>query len=112
MYATLGILAFFYLMKQNNFKYISSLDAKKFIADNIIKTILDVRSISEWNQGHYPTAKHIPFDNLTRDNTLNLTEPILVYCRSGRRATIAAKKLLEFGKKNIYVLEEQYGSLF
>lgn len=62
--------------------------------------ILDVRSEEEYADGHVPGALHIPHDEIA----VRLTEleaskdkPIVVYCRSGKRAAKALAVLHEAG---------------
>ena len=62
--------------------------------------ILDVRSQEEFQQGHIKGAINIPYDQIANNSAL-LTDyknkPIVVYCRSGRRASVAEHILLEKG---------------
>ena len=97
-------------------KLIKPEKAKRMINQNKIKNILDVRSKKEWNRGNYPNSVNIPiepFDKLNQENLekFNKKEPILIYCRSGRRALIAANRLKKFGFKDIYYINENYKSL-
>jgi len=57
--------------------------------------ILDVRTPSEWNNGHIENALHIPLDNLTEkvNEIKRLNKPVIVCCESGIRASKAAKFL-------------------
>ena len=77
-----------------------SIDAKQAISllendDNV--TLLDVRTIQEYKEGHLPDATLIPVDALA-DNLGMLKydkdKKILVYCRTGSRS-IAASRILE-----------------
>jgi rhodanese-related sulfurtransferase len=65
--------------------------------------ILDVRTPSEWNQGHVPGAHHIFLPDL-RDKIADLDrgKPIAVYRDSGYRASIAASILKQQGFKCVY----------
>lgn len=67
--------------------------------DNV--TIIDVRSVSEYESGHIKGAINLPLDiieniDIPRDNK------VIVYCQSGRRSNQAAIKLLGLGYENIY----------
>lgn len=70
--------------------------------------ILDVRTEEEYEQGHVPNAKNITHDEL-EDRIHSIAEykdkPVVVYCRSGRRAGIAADILLEHGFTQVKHLE-------
>ena len=60
--------------------------------------LLDVRSPSEFAEGHIQGATNIPVDDLhTRWQEVNATQPVVVYCRSGRRSARAAQFLSERG---------------
>jgi phage shock protein E len=68
--------------------------------------ILDVRTLSEWNQGHVSCAKRIESGTLltsvVRCMTTNDTAyDIRVYCRSGARAGVARSALLSEGFTNV-----------
>tara|TARA_B110000858_G_C17710339_1_gene430253 strand:+ start:590 stop:949 length:360 start_codon:yes stop_codon:yes gene_type:complete len=111
-----GILAMYYLLKEKKYTILNIAEAKTMIKNNIdeqnyFKTILDVRSKEEYSEGHYPGAINIPYDTIMEDNVKDLETPILVYCRSGRRAIIAAKKLYSLGIKKIFVINQSYNKL-
>lgn len=62
--------------------------------------IIDVRTPEEFASGHVPGARNIPLDDLEA-NLPGLAalkdQPVVVYCRSGRRAGIALEKLTQEG---------------
>ncbi|MEO2167396.1 MAG: rhodanese-like domain-containing protein [bacterium] len=61
--------------------------------------LLDVRSAEEFAGGHIAGAVHIPHAEI-RARFAELGQPpreVVVYCRSGRRAGIAAEVLVESG---------------
>jgi phage shock protein E len=110
------LIAVIRMLFNSNIKLISSKKAKEMIKNNLIKNIIDVRTKKEWDKGHYPNAIHIPIepiDKLTQENLkiFNKKDPILVYCRSGRRAKNAASKLKKYGFKKIYYINKTYKSL-
>ena len=56
--------------------------------------LVDVRSRTEWNEGHIPGARHIMLGYLKeRLDELPTGVPIVVQCRSGVRSAIAASIL-------------------
>ncbi|WP_374601329.1 rhodanese-like domain-containing protein [Arenimonas sp.] len=60
--------------------------------------LLDVRTPEEFAQGHLPGAVLIPHDQLAeRLDEINRDRWVLVYCRSGKRATTAQEILEEAG---------------
>ncbi len=70
--------------------------------------ILDVRSDKEYNEAHIPGAVNIPHDQL-RDRLSEIdaakTDEIVVHCKSGYRAEIAEKALIEAGYSNLRDLD-------
>jgi len=66
--------------------------------------ILDVRTVKEFNEGHIPGAVNIPHSELN-DRITELErvkkQDIVVYCRSGNRATFAYQILIENGFEQV-----------
>jgi hydroxyacylglutathione hydrolase len=57
-------------------------------------TLIDVRTAAEWSEGHIPGAVHVPLAGLTsRLSELRERQPIVAYCQSGARSTVAASVL-------------------
>ena len=68
--------------------------------DNPDKTLilLDVRTVSEYQSGHIKDSINIPHDQLILNvNILDQyrNQPIVVFCRSGRRAQLVIETLIE-----------------
>ncbi len=62
--------------------------------------VIDVRTTEEYANSHLDTALHIPYQQIaTRFSQLEIRKdrPVVLYCRSGRRSSIAEKILLEQG---------------
>lgn len=58
-------------------------------------TLLDVRTVQEFNEGHAPGAVNIPIQVIReRMNELPKDKPVVVYCRSGNRSA-TAKQILD-----------------
>ena len=57
--------------------------------------IVDVRGLSEWNEGHVPGAKHLHLGHLHTADLSGLPRgcPLLLYCRSGYRSGIGTSIL-------------------
>lgn len=69
------------------------------------KQVVDVRTASEWAQGHLPGAHHIPVDALRgRFHELDPKRPTVVVCRTGLRAYTAARLLQQQGFADVSVL--------
>ncbi len=75
------------------------------VANSEIK-LIDVRALSEWNDGHIPQATH-QFLGKLRQTAQSIIDdkPILVQCRSGARSAIGASLLLAAGAKNVINLK-------
>ena len=90
--------------KDNTIKHVSMDDIVQIMNENTDYIILDVRTISEYNQGHIPNAICIPNETINEDIINELTnknQMILIYCRSGRRSKEAAEKLKQLGYTNL-----------
>ena len=91
----------------SSFKSISSKEANKLIENCSELVIIDVRRFSEFKSGKIPNSINIPVDDLEfeLDELKEFKEkPILVYCKSGIRSTVACTLLEEEGFSNLYNL--------
>ncbi len=69
--------------------------------------VLDVRTDAEWEAGHLTEAQHWPIAQLQQSNPESLLDPdkpVLVYCKSGGRASKAGQHLVEAGFSQVYVV--------
>ena len=88
----------------------SKISAKTLIEQINAKTaplIIDVRSRREFDLGHVPGARHIPFWKMSAQaETLSAfrERPIVVYCGHGPRAYIAGAALRRRGFKQVAYL--------
>lgn len=88
----------------------TNLDAAGF-ADQITKTdviTLDVRTPGEFSEGHIEGAINIDVESASFDSeiaNLDKTKSYAVYCRSGRRSTIAVDKMSATGFEKLSNLE-------
>ena len=65
-------------------------------------TVIDVRTMDEWNSGHLESAIHIEWQNITSiQSNIPKNEEIYLYCRSGNRSGKATKILLDAGYTNV-----------
>ncbi|MBI3201601.1 MAG: rhodanese-like domain-containing protein [Polyangiaceae bacterium] len=70
--------------------------AKQLVAEGA--TLLDVRSPSEFAEGHAPGAKNIPVDEVAaRAGELDKSKPVVTYCAVGARSRVAAASLRASG---------------
>lgn len=66
-------------------------------------TIIDVRTVQEFNEGHLENAVNMPMSALQeKASKLDRNETIVVYCRSGSRASHARRMLLDLGFVEVY----------
>jgi hydroxyacylglutathione hydrolase len=60
--------------------------------------VLDVRTPSEWQDGHVPGATYVFLPELERKlDRLDKSKPVAVYCDSGYRASLASSLLRRHG---------------
>ena len=65
-------------------------------------TVVDVRSATEWSEGHVPGALHIPLGYLAdRASEIPAGKPVVVQCQSGGRSSIAASILERAGFRDV-----------
>ena len=99
----------------NNTEKVQVVKVDKAKAEELIDEgalLIDVRSITEYNQGHIEGAINIDVqeilnvtDSLIYNNaSISKNKKIIVYCRSGSRSNSAATKLVELGYTNVYDL--------
>ena len=67
-------------------------------------TLLDVRTLSEYLDGHAPGALHIPVEELSyrTDELRDCTTPLVVYCKSGGRSRMAQHILEQEGFSGVH----------
>src|SRR5689334_17090713 len=64
--------------------------------------VLDVRSKDEFEEGHVPKSRNIPYDEVKNHvEELRKFSKIYVYCRVGGRAQMACQILEKEGLKNL-----------
>lgn len=65
-------------------------------------TVVDVRDVEEFVEGHIPGAINIPVAGFaSRSGVLDKNKQIIVYCNSGGRSYNAYRKLMKLGYKKI-----------
>ena len=88
----------------------SSQEAAALIA-NLHPVVLDVRTGREFGEGHLEGAVLIPVQELSRRSgelAAHKGDPVLVYCASGNRSTVAAKMLIDAGFERVINLRHGY----
>jgi phage shock protein E len=68
--------------------------------------VLDVRTPGEFASGHVPGAVNIPYDQVaSRLAEIPKDKEVVLYCRSGRRAGLAASELEKAGYKDLQLMQ-------
>lgn len=64
---------------------------------------IDVRTPEEFNAGHIDSAVNIPYEEIAKAQSLvtDKNAVINLYCKSGRRASIAEEALVKAGYTNV-----------
>ena len=92
-----------------NYQELNTAEAVKLLKnDNPV--LLDVRTSWEYKQGHLDSALLIPVQELQfrlKEIESHKDDPLLIYCRSGNRSTVASKMLIENVFNKVYNL--RYG---
>ncbi|HPB39795.1 MAG TPA: rhodanese-like domain-containing protein [Flexilinea sp.] len=82
-------------------------DAKKMLESENPPALIDVREPDEFASGHIPNAVNVPLGDVV-NGVIRLgipkDQPVMVYCRTGRRSSEAASKLQGAGYQKIYDL--------
>ncbi|MDO4288801.1 MAG: rhodanese-like domain-containing protein [Eubacterium sp.] len=80
-------------------------EAKARMDSGDAPVVLDVREPSEYEEEHIPGAVLLPLGSVAdeaADKLPDKNQEILVYCRSGMRSEMAAKKLVAQGYTAVY----------
>lgn len=92
-------------MDNSSFKEISGHKLKKLLDSKYDFLLIDVRTPEEYSEGHIPGSRSIPlqeFENIVEKMNIDSNIDIVVYCRSGIRASKACDMLDKLGFKKIY----------
>ncbi|SFV60163.1 Rhodanese-like domain protein [hydrothermal vent metagenome] len=98
--AMMGLVLYFAYSKGwilANFESITPQQAQSLLQNDNNVTLLDVRTIEEFKQGHLRGAKLIPLSVLEKNLDklrADQNKKIIVYCRSGNRS-VSASRILE-----------------
>ena len=90
--------------EKGTYMQITAQEAKEIMDTETGYVILDVRTESEYAEGHIKGAVLIPDTEIGKRAEKELTDKeqlILVYCRSGRRSKNAAEELANLGYTNV-----------
>ncbi len=101
--AMMGLVLYFAYSKGwilTNFESITPQQAQSLLQNDNNVTLLDVRTIEEFKQGHIRGAKLIPLSVLEKNLDklrADQNKKIIVYCRSGNRSVAASRILNKHG---------------
>lgn len=91
--------------EQASYQTITASEAKELMETLDSYTIVDVRTLEEYNEGYIEGAILLPDYEVSAKASEVLKDPsanVLVYCRSGRRSKLAAQALVDLGYTNVY----------
>lgn len=89
--------------QEERYRELTTEQAREFIKTDQ-PLILDVRTTQEYAAGHLPGAVHIPLHQLEKrysEVAQFRDRPVLIYCATGNRSTVAAKILIDKGFERI-----------
>lgn len=74
--------------------------------------LVDVRTSKEYSNGHIKGARNIDFYSADfvqqLEKQLDKSQPVMLYCRTGKRSEKAARKMAELGFREVYDLQGGY----
>mgnify|MGYP001028954717 CR=1 FL=1 len=81
-----------------------------YVAGDSNISLLDTRSPAEYSDSHIKGAINIPFDALEANMAAlpgDKSAPVVLYCRTGRRASLLKAELAELGYTSLHVVPAQ-----
>lgn len=89
---------------------------------DIFDKVLDVRSTEEYNKGHVKNSIHVEYKDIIHSDereqwkkaNIMKTDTLLIYCKTGRRASMVRNFLineLKYNPKNIYITNADHESI-
>jgi len=102
------LLLFFFYYYGDTMEHISADELHNRIATlSPEDLILDVRSPSEFNEGHIEGAQNTPHEEVTGEaDSLKSHKTVYVHCKMGGRAKMAAEALQGAGLENIVCVSD------
>ena len=95
---------------QSTIKNIRPREVQEMLHSQDSITIIDVRTATEFNNGHIPQARLIPLQVITRRmSEIPRDQPVILTCASGNRSRVAGEQLAAEGFQNLYNMQ---GGLF
>lgn len=81
---------------------------ERLLSDDADIRVLDVRTPAEFGSAHIPGAYNVPLGTLAEhaaELERHVTEPVMLVCRSGTRASQACDRLATTGMANLHILD-------
>jgi len=74
------------------------------LLNNDTVQIIDVRTVSEYEDSHVKNSRNIPVDQVPNhlEEFKAMTKPIILCCASGARSGLATEYLTKAGVKDVY----------
>ena len=91
------------------FTNLKAVEAAKFLHENPKAVVLDIRTPSEFYEGHIPNALNIDYNADTFETELGKLDrnaTYLMHCRSGRRSSNSFDTFKKLGFKNIVHIDD------
>ena len=91
------------------FTNMKAVEAAKILKDNPKAVVLDIRTPSEFNEGHIPNAVNIDYKADSFDielGKLDRDTTYVMHCRSGRRSANSFEIFKKLGFKNIIHMDD------
>lgn len=88
-----------------------SIEASPYLIERVKNNdwmLIDVRPEEDFKQGHIPGAINMPHENIEAylsELNIHKDKPIIVYCQSGKKATLAIKMLQDLDFPDVLHLE-------
>jgi rhodanese-related sulfurtransferase len=91
---------------------VKPMDASDYLTfRNTPHTLIDVRSLDEWNSAHPASARHIPLGEIDEQSKhIPQDKPVVFICASGMRSASAAAKVAKAGHADVYNFSGGLGS--
>lgn len=115
--AIIGAILYFTYRDSQVATHMTAKEARDALESGKIRSVVDVRDATEFQAGHYPDAVHFELKTINAQTVQRkmiserIYSPVLVYCRSGKRAKIGAELLAKYGVDDVHYVSVPYWKL-
>jgi len=115
--AIIGAILYFTYRDSQVAKHMTVEEARDALESGKIRSVVDVRDAAEFQAGHYPDAVHFELKTINAQTVQRkmiserIYSPVLVYCRSGKRAKAGAELLAKYGVDDVHYVSVPYEQL-